>query len=173
VVPLALAIIFGMLLWMFQDARLSLSVFAVVPFALTGGMLGLLARGLSFSIPAAVGFIALAGVAVLNGVALANEVRAKLASGWPLAQAWLLTDGVGDRRGCGSAAAARDRGGEWHRDLHVAHHVHLAGPAAAVLAEDARVTRASDAAARAGDSSDTWFVGAQPPVRSRSGDFGG
>jgi cobalt-zinc-cadmium resistance protein CzcA len=87
VVPLALAIIFGMLLWMFGDARFALSVFAIVPFALTGGIFGLLARGLSFSIPAAVGFIALAGVAVLNGVVMANEVRNKLESGWPLAEA--------------------------------------------------------------------------------------
>ena len=87
VVPVALAIIFGMLLWMFQEGRYALAVFAVVPFALTGGILGLLARGLSFSIPAAVGFIALAGVAVLNGVVMANEVRTKLASGWPLAEA--------------------------------------------------------------------------------------
>ncbi|MEY4582594.1 MAG: hypothetical protein RL701_7297, partial [Pseudomonadota bacterium] len=87
VVPVALAIIFGMLLWMFQDVRLSLAVFAIVPFALTGGIFGLLARGLAFSIPAAVGFIALAGVAVLNGVVVANEVRSKVASGWPLQQA--------------------------------------------------------------------------------------
>jgi cobalt-zinc-cadmium resistance protein CzcA len=87
VVPLALVIIFGMLLWMFKDPRLASAVFAVVPFALTGGMLGLLGRGLSFSIPAAVGFIALAGVAVLNGVVLASEVKAKLEAGWPLAQA--------------------------------------------------------------------------------------
>ena len=41
VVPMALAIIFGMLLWMFQSARYALAVFAVVPFALTGGILGL------------------------------------------------------------------------------------------------------------------------------------
>ena len=76
-----------MLLWMFQDPRLALAVFSVVPFALTGGIFGLLARGLSFSIPAAVGFIALAGVAVLNGVVMGNEVRSKLGSGWPLAAA--------------------------------------------------------------------------------------
>ena len=87
VVPVALAIIFGMLLWMFQNMRLALSVFAIVPFALTGGIFGLLLRGLSFSIPAAVGFIALAGVAVLNGVVIANEVRMKVASGWPLQEA--------------------------------------------------------------------------------------
>jgi len=87
VVPIALAIIFGMLLWTFQDFRVALGVFAIVPFALTGGIVGLLARGLSFSIPAAVGLIALAGVAVLNGVVVANEVRAKVASGWPLEHA--------------------------------------------------------------------------------------
>ena len=71
VVPMALAIIFGMLLWMFQAPRYALAVFALVPFALTGGAVGLVLRGLSFSIPAAVGFIALAGVSVLNGVVMA------------------------------------------------------------------------------------------------------
>ncbi len=75
VVPIVIAIIFGMLLWMFQNLRLALAVFALVPLSLTGGMLGLLARGLSFSLPAAVGFIALGGIAVLNGVIIATEVR--------------------------------------------------------------------------------------------------
>jgi cobalt-zinc-cadmium resistance protein CzcA len=87
VVPVALAIIFCMLLWMFHEARLALAVFAIVPFALTGGIFGLLLRGLTFSIPAAVGFIALAGVAVLNGVVIANEVRNKVGSGWPVFEA--------------------------------------------------------------------------------------
>jgi cobalt-zinc-cadmium resistance protein CzcA len=87
VVPFALAIIFGMLLWMFQDVWLALAVFAIVPFALTGGILGLIARGLSFSIPAAVGFIALAGVAVLNGVVIASAVRSRLLAGTPLEEA--------------------------------------------------------------------------------------
>ncbi len=81
VVPMSLAIIFGMLLWMFQSARYSVSVFLVVPFALTGGILGLVLRGLSFSIPAAVGFIALAGVSVLNGVVMADEVKRRVTTG--------------------------------------------------------------------------------------------
>jgi cobalt-zinc-cadmium resistance protein CzcA len=51
---------------MFQAPRYAVAVFAVVPFALTGGALGLVMRGISFSIPAAVGFIALAGVSVLR-----------------------------------------------------------------------------------------------------------
>jgi cobalt-zinc-cadmium resistance protein CzcA len=89
VVPMALAIIFGMLLWMFQAPRYAVAVFAVVPFALTGGALGLVMRNIAFSIPAAVGFIALAGVSVLNGVVLATAVREKLDSGWPLDEAVL------------------------------------------------------------------------------------
>ncbi|MEZ4451610.1 MAG: CusA/CzcA family heavy metal efflux RND transporter [Nannocystaceae bacterium] len=75
VVPIALGLIFAMLMWMFGDVRYAAAVFAVVPFALTGGLVGLIIRDMSFSIPAAVGFIALAGVAVLNGVVMVSEVR--------------------------------------------------------------------------------------------------
>jgi cobalt-zinc-cadmium resistance protein CzcA len=78
VVPIALGIIFGMLFLMFGDARYALAVFAGAPFALIGGVTALWLRGLPFSIPAAVGFIAVAGVAVLNGVVMASEVRARL-----------------------------------------------------------------------------------------------
>jgi cobalt-zinc-cadmium resistance protein CzcA len=90
VVPMALAIIFGMLLWMFQSARYAGAVFAVVPFALIGGILGLVGRGLSFSIPAAVGFIALAGVAVLNGVVMAADVKRRVELGTALDEAITL-----------------------------------------------------------------------------------
>ncbi len=81
VVPISLGVIFIMLMWIFADARYAAAVFAVVPFALTGGLVGLILRDMSFSIPAAVGFIALAGVAVLNGVVLATEVRRFLEEG--------------------------------------------------------------------------------------------
>ncbi len=84
VVPAAVAIIFGMLLLMFQRLRFAAAVFVVVPFSLTGGMIGLMARGLTFSLPAAVGFIALGGIAVLNGVVIATEVRRNLEEGMPL-----------------------------------------------------------------------------------------
>ena len=87
VLPLSVAIIFGMLLAMFRNLRFALAVFVTVPFALTGGMLGLLARGYSFSLPAAVGFIALGGIAVLNGVVMASEVRTRLDEGEPLRDA--------------------------------------------------------------------------------------
>jgi cobalt-zinc-cadmium resistance protein CzcA len=84
VVPASLALIFGMLLAMFRDLRLALAVFLTLPFALTGGMAGLLLRELPFSLPAAVGFIALGGIAVLNGVVIASEVQRRLALAEPL-----------------------------------------------------------------------------------------
>jgi heavy metal efflux system protein len=83
-VPVVVVIIFGMLLWMFQNIRLALAVFIMVPLSLVGGMLGLIARGLPFSLSAAVGFIALGGVAVLNGVVIGSEVRSRLVAGQPL-----------------------------------------------------------------------------------------
>jgi cobalt-zinc-cadmium resistance protein CzcA len=87
VVPLALVIILVMLILAFGSPRQALAVFTLVPLALIGGLAGLLARGMSFSIPAAVGFIALAGVAVLNGVVMASEVRRQLEQGLPLDEA--------------------------------------------------------------------------------------
>jgi heavy metal efflux system protein len=81
VVPAVVVVIFGMLLWMFQNVRLAIGVFALVPLSLAGGMLGLALRGMPFSLPAAVGFIALGGVAVLNGVVMASEVRKRLDRG--------------------------------------------------------------------------------------------
>jgi cobalt-zinc-cadmium resistance protein CzcA len=82
--PAVVAIIFGMLLWMFQNWRFAIGVFGLVPLILTGGLIGLLGSGLSFSLPAAVGFIALGGIGVLNGVVIASEVRTRLDRGDPL-----------------------------------------------------------------------------------------
>jgi len=62
----------------------------LVPFALVGGIMGLWLRGLAFSIPAAVGFIALAGVSVLNGVVLCNAIKERMEGGWPLGEAVTL-----------------------------------------------------------------------------------
>lgn len=79
--PVVVSIIFGMLLWMFQNWRFAVAVFGLVPLLLTGGLIGLLASGLAFSLPAAVGFIALGGIGVLNGVVMASEVRQRLDRG--------------------------------------------------------------------------------------------
>jgi cobalt-zinc-cadmium resistance protein CzcA len=75
VVPLALLLIFGLLFMAFGSARDALLVFSGVPLALTGGILALWLRGIPLSISAAVGFIALSGVAVLNGVVLVSFIR--------------------------------------------------------------------------------------------------
>ncbi len=87
VVPVALGVIFGMLFLMFGNMRYAVAVFAGAPFALIGGILALFMRGLPFSIPAAVGFIAVAGVAVLNGVVMASEVKRRLESAAEAGQA--------------------------------------------------------------------------------------
>jgi heavy metal efflux system protein len=68
VVPLALLLIFVLLFMTFGSTRDALLVFNGVPFALTGGIVALWLRDMPLSISAAVGFIALSGVAVLNGV---------------------------------------------------------------------------------------------------------
>jgi len=81
VVPIALALIFGLLLTLFGTARDAAVVFTGVPLALTGGVLALAMRGMPFSISAGVGFIALSGVAVLNGVVMVSFIRALHAKG--------------------------------------------------------------------------------------------
>lgn len=75
VVPLALFLIFVVLYTMFNSARLATLIFINVPVAATGGVFALAMRGLPFSISAAVGFIALFGVAVLNGVVLVSYIN--------------------------------------------------------------------------------------------------
>lgn len=81
VVPLALGIIFGMLFLMFGNLRFAVAVFACVPLGVVGGVAALWLRSLPFSIPAAVGFIALCGVAVLNGVVMASALKRRLEEG--------------------------------------------------------------------------------------------
>ena len=75
VVPLALAMVFLLLFTMFGNAKDGLLVFTGIPFALTGGVLALWLRGIPLSISAAVGFIALSGVAVLNGLVMLSFIR--------------------------------------------------------------------------------------------------
>jgi len=87
VVPAVIAIIIGMLFGIFQSARRAFAVFTLAPLASMGGIIGLLARELPFSLPAAVGFIALGGISVLNGVVITTEVDRALAAGKPLPKA--------------------------------------------------------------------------------------
>ncbi|ODU01545.1 MAG: hypothetical protein ABS79_01505 [Planctomycetes bacterium SCN 63-9] len=75
VVPLALLLILLMLYATFGSVRDALVVFSGVPLALTGGVFALWVRGIPFSISAAVGFIALSGVAVLNGLVMVSFIN--------------------------------------------------------------------------------------------------
>lgn len=75
VVPAALALVFLILFAMFGNLKDGLIVFTGIPFALTGGILALYLRDLPLSITAAVGFIALSGVAVLNGLVMLSFIR--------------------------------------------------------------------------------------------------
>jgi cobalt-zinc-cadmium resistance protein CzcA len=72
-VPVALLMIFILLFFTFHSVKQSLLIFSAIPLSAIGGVLGLLARGMPFSISAGVGFIALFGVAVLNGIVLIAE----------------------------------------------------------------------------------------------------
>jgi cobalt-zinc-cadmium resistance protein CzcA len=78
VVPVALAFIFVLIFTAFGSVRQALLVYTGVPLAVTGGVVALWLRNMPFSISAAVGFIALSGVAVLNGVVMIsyfNQLR--------------------------------------------------------------------------------------------------
>jgi cobalt-zinc-cadmium resistance protein CzcA len=87
VVPACFVMIFLLLLGAMGSAREALLVFSAVPLALTGGVFALWLRGMPFSISAAVGFIALSGVAVLNGLVMLSFIRQLREDGRPLAAA--------------------------------------------------------------------------------------
>ena len=81
VVPVTLALILVLLVMALGSVRDSLIIFSGVPLALTGGIAALLMRGIPFSISAAVGFIALSGIAVLNGLVMVSFIRDLIGSG--------------------------------------------------------------------------------------------
>lgn len=75
VVPVTLVLIVGLLVMALGSIRDASVIFTGVPLALTGGIAALLMRGIPFSISAAVGFIALSGIAVLNGLVMVSLIR--------------------------------------------------------------------------------------------------
>ncbi|MDP9108951.1 MAG: efflux RND transporter permease subunit, partial [Pseudomonadota bacterium] len=74
IVPITVFLIFSLLFWAFRSIRKALLVLAIVPFTLIGGILGLALVGLHFSVSAAVGFIAVAGISVQNGVIMVEQM---------------------------------------------------------------------------------------------------
>lgn len=87
VVPACFLLILLLLYSALGSPRDALLVFSAVPLALTGGILALWLRGMPFSVPAAVGFIALSGVAVLNGLVMLTFIKQLVAEGMPRREA--------------------------------------------------------------------------------------
>ena len=87
VVPIVLVLIFGLLYMTYNNAIDAIRVFTGVPFAWTGGIFALWIRDMPFSISAAVGFIALSGVAVLDDMLLVSTIRRLRQRGMDLEQA--------------------------------------------------------------------------------------
>ncbi len=81
VVPLTLLLVFFLLYLSMRRIGDTLIVFTGIPLAAVGGVLALWFRGLPFSVSAAVGFIALCGIAVLNGQVLVSTIRRLLSEG--------------------------------------------------------------------------------------------
>jgi cobalt-zinc-cadmium resistance protein CzcA len=75
VVPLAMFLIFVLLLTSFGSVKQALLIYTGIVFAAVGGVFALLVRGMPFSISAGVGFIALFGVAVLNGLVMVSHIN--------------------------------------------------------------------------------------------------
>jgi heavy metal efflux system protein len=95
VIPVALLLTFLLLFSAFGTILDAVMILLHVPLALVGGVLGLAASGLTLSVSAAVGFIALLGQAVLNGVLVVAAIRARLQAGEDHLEA--VTGGARDR----------------------------------------------------------------------------
>ena len=87
VVPAAGILIFTLLFLTYNNAVDALRVFTGVPFGWVGGIFALWLRDMPFSISAAIGFIALSGVAVLDDMILVSYVRQLRGKGLPLDEA--------------------------------------------------------------------------------------
>ncbi|NUM54394.1 MAG: efflux RND transporter permease subunit [Candidatus Hydrogenedentes bacterium] len=87
IVPLTLLAVFFLLYFSLGSLRDVLIIYTGVPFAAIGGVIALYLRGIPFSVSAAVGFIALSGIAVLNGQIMVSAIRAFRRNGAGLAQA--------------------------------------------------------------------------------------
>jgi len=89
IVPISLALIFVLLFWTFQSLKNASLIVMNVPFSMIGGLVALLLTGIHLSVSAAVGFIALFGIAVQNGVILLTQINHLRREGIPLRDAIL------------------------------------------------------------------------------------
>lgn len=87
VVPVTLVMIVGLLILALNSFKDAMIIFTGVPLALTGGIAALMLRDIPFSISAAVGFIALSGIAILNALVMVSFIRELRKEGMDLNQA--------------------------------------------------------------------------------------
>ena len=87
IVPLTIALILVLLYTAFNSVRYALLIISGVPFSIAGGIVALLVSGQNLSVPAAIGFIAVFGVAMLNGVVLVAYLVQLREEGRPLDEA--------------------------------------------------------------------------------------
>ncbi|MDB6066056.1 MAG: heavy metal efflux pump, CzcA family, partial [Pedosphaera sp.] len=87
IVPITLVAIFFLLFTAFDSSKLAFLILLNVPFAAVGGILALPVAGLTLSVSALVGFIALFGVSVQNGVLLLERIRELRREGKAMAEA--------------------------------------------------------------------------------------
>ena len=87
VIPFTLIIIFVLLYQNFQSIKMTLMIYLSIPFAMTGGIIMLYVRDISFSVSASIGFIALSGVAILNGMMLLGFIKQLQEEGYELIDA--------------------------------------------------------------------------------------
>lgn len=81
IVPIAIFLIFVLLYINYNSVKDALIVMLNVPFATIGGIVSLCISGYNLSVPAAIGFIAVFGIATLNGVVLISYIRQLLQEG--------------------------------------------------------------------------------------------
>jgi heavy metal efflux system protein len=87
IIPITLVLIMVLLYGLFNSLRDSLMALFGIPFAVSGGILGLYISGLDFSISAAIGFISLFGVSVMSGILIVNGYNQVIASGMATTEA--------------------------------------------------------------------------------------
>jgi len=91
VVPISLALIAVLLWFNFGSMTDTLLAMSVIPMAILGGVLGLLFSGIPFSVSAAIGFIALFGIAVMDGIIILSQYNQLIDQGYEKAKAILMT----------------------------------------------------------------------------------
>ncbi|WP_298367362.1 CusA/CzcA family heavy metal efflux RND transporter [uncultured Bradyrhizobium sp.] len=91
VVPISLVLIAVLLFFNFGSMVDTMLAMSVIPMAIFGGVLGLLISGIPFSVSAAIGFIALFGIAVMDGIIILSQFNQLIDEGYDRMRAVIRT----------------------------------------------------------------------------------